>query len=133
MDMTCLSAPLHRHDIAKCGSKVLAVFDLYHAVFELRDLGAIDRYVADVYVSHTSTAERSRDGLREHFGQMLDFAFDIRIETHFAVEQDDYAMVLHTFKCTLANGSDLVLRTADCFRFHDTRIAEHWDAVMVAD
>ena len=132
MNLVCLSAPLERSAIAKGGSKALAVFDLYRSVFELRDLSSIDRHVAAGYVSHTAMAERSRDSLREHFGQMLELSSAIRIETHFAIEQDDCAMVLHSFRCTLADGSEFGVRTADCFRFQDGLIAEHWDAVMTS-
>lgn len=130
MDLICLSPALTRDAVAKCGKKALAVFDLYRIVFEERNLAGIDRFVAADYMSHTSVREISRAALKEYFAERLDQFESAIIKTHFAVEQGECAMVLHSFYVQHSDGTENVVRTADCFRFRGKLIAEHWDAVM---
>jgi predicted SnoaL-like aldol condensation-catalyzing enzyme len=130
MDFICQSPALTRDDVAKCGAKALAIFDLYQSVFEERDITRIDHFVAADYRSHTAAREISRTALKEYFSERLEQFETATIETHFAIEQGDQAMVLHSFHAQLSDGTEIVVRTADCFRFRDNLIAEHWDADM---
>jgi predicted SnoaL-like aldol condensation-catalyzing enzyme len=130
-DLICLSPALTREAVASCGAKALAVFDLYRIVFEERNLAVIDRFVAADYKSYTAVRETSRAALKDYFSERLDQFESTTIETHFAVEQAECAMVLHSFHIRLKDGTEDLVRTADCFRFRGDLIAEHWDAVMI--
>ncbi|MCC5640730.1 nuclear transport factor 2 family protein [Nostoc sp. CHAB 5844] len=132
MTLNCDSAPLSREDVAESGSQALAAYDLYQAVFELRQFDDLERLVAPTYRSHTSAEETDRDALKAHFAQMLAGTRHIQVITHFAIEQADQCALLHSFRVELEDGSTMLIRTADCFRFQDGLIVEHWDAVMDA-
>jgi len=103
------------------------VLDMFEAVLNPMDSGAVDRFIAPGYIQHNQMAEPGRDGLKR-------FLDTIRAETPEAV---------HDIKRAFVDGDHVTVHyhvrrwpgdsgwaVIDIFRVADGLIAEHWDVMQ---
>ena len=103
------------------------VLDMFEAVLNPMDSGAVDRFISPGYIQHNQMAEPGCEGLK----RFLDM---IRSETPEAV---------HDIKRAFVDGDhvtvhyhvrrwpgDLGWAVIDIFRVEDGLIAEHWDVMQ---
>jgi predicted SnoaL-like aldol condensation-catalyzing enzyme len=103
------------------------VLEMFAAVLNPMDSGAVDRFIAPDYIQHNQMAESGREGLK-HF---LD---TIRAETPEAV---------HDVKRAFVDGDHVTVHyhvrrwpgdrgwaVIDIFRLENGLIAEHWDVMQ---
>ena len=103
------------------------VLDMFEAVLNPMDSGAVDRFIAPDYIQHNQMAEPGRDGLKR-------FLDTIRAETPEAV---------HDIKRAFVDGDHVTVHyhvrrwpgdsgwaVIDIFRVADGLIAEHWDVMQ---
>jgi len=103
------------------------VLDMFEAVLNPMDSGAVDRFIAPDYIQHNQMAEPGRDGLKR-------FLDTIRAETPEAV---------HDIKRAFVDGDHVTVHyhvrrwpgdsgwaVIDIFRLKDGLIAEHWDVMQ---
>jgi predicted SnoaL-like aldol condensation-catalyzing enzyme len=103
------------------------VLEMFEAVLNPMDSGAVDRFISPDYIQHNQLAEPGREGLKR-------FLDTIRAETPQAV---------HDVKRAFVDGDhvtvhyhvrrwpgDLGWAVIDIFRVADGLIAEHWDVMQ---
>lgn len=103
------------------------VLDMFTAVLNPMDSGAVDRFIAPDYIQHNQAAEPGRDGLK----RFLDM---IREQTPQAV---------HDVKRAFVDGDHVIVHyhvrrwpddrgwaVIDIFRIENGMIAEHWDVMQ---
>jgi len=103
------------------------VLDMFEAVLNPMDSGAVDRFIAPDYIQHNQMAEPGRDGLKR-------FLDTIRAETPEAVHDVKRAFVdgdhvtvhYHVRRWPGDSGWAVI----DIFRVADGLIAEHWDVMQ---
>jgi predicted SnoaL-like aldol condensation-catalyzing enzyme len=103
------------------------VLEMFAAVLNPMDSGAVDRFIAPDYIQHNQMAEAGREGLKR-------FLDTIRTETPQAV---------HDVKRAFVDGDHVTVHyhvrrwpgdegwaVIDIFRLEDGLIAEHWDVMQ---
>jgi predicted SnoaL-like aldol condensation-catalyzing enzyme len=103
------------------------VLEMFAAVLNPMDSGAVDRFIAPDYIQHNQMAESGREGL-------MHFLYTIRAETPEAV---------HDVKRAFVDGDHVTVHyhvrrwpgdrgwaVIDIFRLENGLIAEHWDVMQ---
>jgi predicted SnoaL-like aldol condensation-catalyzing enzyme len=96
---------------------VLAAYD---AVFNGKDVAAIERYYGPTYIQHNA---RTVDGLEALIAFVRQLPPSVRWEPGISLEDDDLVMVQSR---TTGLGPTAIIR-ADIVRLDGGRIVEHWD------
>ncbi|RLT26434.1 MAG: hypothetical protein DWI48_06185 [Chloroflexi bacterium] len=96
---------------------VLAAYD---AVFNGKDVTAIDRYYGPSYIQHNARTVDGLDALKAFVGQLPP---SVRWEPGISLEDGDLVMVQSR---TSGLGPTSIIR-ADIVRLEGGRIVEHWD------
>jgi predicted SnoaL-like aldol condensation-catalyzing enzyme len=103
------------------------VLEMFEAVLNPMDSGAVDRFISPAYIQHNQMAEPGRDGLKR-------FLDTIRAETPEAVHDVKRAFVdgdhvtvhYHVRRWPGDSGWAVI----DIFRVENGLIAEHWDVMQ---
>lgn len=103
------------------------VLDMFEAVLNPMDSGAVDRFIAPDYIQHNQQAEPGRDGLK-HFLDMIkaetpDAVHDVK---RAFVDGDHVTVHYHVRRWPEDRGWAVI----DIFRIEDGLVAEHWDVMQ---
>jgi len=103
------------------------VLEMFEAVLNPMDSGAVDRFIAPGYIQHNQMAEPGREGLK----RFLDM---IKAETPDAVHEVKRAFVdgdhVTVHDHVRRWPGDLGWAVIDIFRVEDGLIVEHWDVMQ---
>lgn len=120
------AATASRDTVLEARNKQL-VLDFYQQLFGDKDLGAIERYVAEGYIQHNPAVPTGRAALRAFAERVLANAPPSRADVRRAAAEGDLVW-LHTRNPTAAQGKPAAI--VDIFRVQDDRIVEHWDVIQ---
>jgi predicted SnoaL-like aldol condensation-catalyzing enzyme len=103
------------------------VLAMYEAVLMPLDSSAVDRFIAQHYVQHSSLAEPGRDALKRWLDDRRADSPEARQTIHRAFVDGDHVVVhVHVVRWT----GDRGLAVADIFRLERGMIVEHWDVIQ---
>lgn len=106
------------------------VFDFWREVFQTRNMGLAERYMAEDYIQHNPAVPTGRQAFIDFFGRMERQPVRPEIDNLVTMIAEDDMVVL-AFRRQLPDprnpGQTYTTTWFDMFRIEDGRIAEHWD------
>ena len=103
------------------------VLAMYEAVLMPLDSSAVDRFIAQHYVQHSSLAEPGTEALKRWLDDRHADSLDARQTIRRAFVDGDHVVVhVHVVRWT----GDRGLAVADIIRLESGMIVEHWDVIQ---
>lgn len=103
------------------------VLDMFAAVLNPMDSGAVDRFIAPGYIQHNQAAEPGREGLKRFLDMIRAATPEAVHDVKRAFVDGDHVTVHYNVRRWLG---DLGWAVIDIFRIEDGMIAEHWDVMQ---
>lgn len=103
------------------------VLDMFAAVLNPMDSGAVDRFIAPGYIQHNQAAEPGREGLKRFLDMIRAATPEAVHDVKRAFVDGDHVTVHYNVRRW---PGDLGWAVIDIFRIEDGMIAEHWDVMQ---
>jgi predicted SnoaL-like aldol condensation-catalyzing enzyme len=103
------------------------VLDMFAAVLNPMDSGAVDRFIAPDYIQHNQAAEPGREGLKRFLDMIRAATPDAVHDVKRAFVDGDHVTVHYHVRRW---PDDLGWAVIDIFRIESGMIAEHWDVMQ---
>ncbi|MFI5874586.1 ester cyclase [Streptomyces sp. NPDC051445] len=101
-----------------------ALYDVLYREHRFEEAG---RFLHPDLVDHDPSAGRGTDRLVGHFRTLTGHFPGLRADIDHLVADHDRVMLFVTWTGRTRSGEDVRLHTAELYRTHDGRIAEHWN------